>query len=124
MNLLSKQLNQIIEKGNPHLMEMLSEVGKKLFFPKGILSQSAEAKKKACKLNATIGIATEEGGIMHFPSVLAALGDIRPEESLTYAPSFGIPALRKVWLPAGLPMRSVFLRMSGQIRAMWLFCRI
>jgi aspartate/methionine/tyrosine aminotransferase len=97
MNLLSKQLNQIIEKGNPHLMEMLSEVGKKLFFPKGILSQSAEAKKKACKLNATIGIATEEGGIMHFPSVLAALGDIRPEESLTYAPSFGIPALRKVW---------------------------
>lgn len=97
MNLLAKQLNQVIEKGNPHIMEMLSEIGKKLFFPKGILSQSAEAKKKAYKLNATIGIATEEGGIMHFPSVLDTLGTIRPEESLTYAPSFGIPALRKIW---------------------------
>ncbi len=97
MNLLASQLNQVIEKGNPHIMEMLSEIGKKLFFPKGILSQSAEAKKKAYKLNATIGIATEEGGIMHFPSVLDILGTIRPEESLTYAPSFGIPALRKIW---------------------------
>lgn len=97
MNLLANQLNQVIEKGNPHIMEMLSEIGKKLFFPKGILSQSAEAKKKAYKLNATIGIATEEGGIMHFPSVLDTLGTIRPEESLTYAPSFGIPALRKIW---------------------------
>jgi aspartate/methionine/tyrosine aminotransferase len=97
MNLIANQLNQVIEKGNPHIMEMLSEIGKKLFFPKGILSQSAEAKKKAYKLNATIGIATEEGGIMHFPSVLDTLGTIRPEESLTYAPSFGIPALRKIW---------------------------
>ncbi|MBW2100057.1 MAG: aminotransferase class I/II-fold pyridoxal phosphate-dependent enzyme, partial [Deltaproteobacteria bacterium] len=97
MNLLASQLNQVIEKGNPHIMEMLSEIGKKLFFPKGILSQSAEAKKKAYKLNATIGIATEEGGIMHFPSIMDTLGTIRPEESLTYAPSFGIPALRKIW---------------------------
>ncbi|MFC1489566.1 aminotransferase class I/II-fold pyridoxal phosphate-dependent enzyme, partial [Thermodesulfobacteriota bacterium] len=89
--------NQAIEKGNPHLMEMLSAMGKKLFFPKGILSQSAEAKENAYKLNATIGIATENGETMHFPSVMDAICDIRPESSLTYAPSFGIPALRKAW---------------------------
>ena len=97
MNPIAKDLNQIIEKGNPHLMEMLSEMGRNLFFPKGILSQSAEAREKAHKLNVTIGIATECGETMHFSSVMGSICSIRPEESLTYAPSFGIPALRKVW---------------------------
>lgn len=97
MNPLAVQLNEIIEKGNPHIMEMLSETGKRIFFPKGILSQSAEAREKAHRLNATIGIATEKGKIMCFPSVLQQLGEIKPEEALTYASSFGIPELRKTW---------------------------
>ena len=97
MNPLAKQVNDLIEKGNPHLLEMLSDMGKNLFFPKGILSQSAEAKEKAHKLNATIGIATEGGHTMHFPSVMDAIDGIPPRASLTYAPSFGIPALRKIW---------------------------
>ncbi len=67
MNPIAQSLNQIIESGNPHLMEMLSDMGKNLFFPKGILSQSAEAKEKAYKLNATIGIATEKGQNHVFP---------------------------------------------------------
>lgn len=100
MNPIAQDLNRIIEKGNPHLMEMLSDVGKNLFFPKGILSQSAEAKEKAYKLNATIGIATERGETMHFPSVMETIHGLRPEASLTYAPSFGIPALRKLWQDA------------------------
>jgi len=100
MNPIAQELNLIIEKGNPHLMEMLSDVGKNLFFPKGILSQSAEAKEKAHKLNATIGIATERGETMHFPSVMDSIYGLRPEASLTYAPSFGIPALRKMWQDA------------------------
>ncbi len=97
MNPLAKQLNSIIEKGNPKLIEMLSNIGKNLFFPKGILTQSAEAKEKAHKLNATAGIATEQGRIMHFSSIKSAITGIRPRESLTYASSFGIPALRKIW---------------------------
>jgi aspartate/methionine/tyrosine aminotransferase len=97
MNPIAQTLNQIIERGNPHLMEMLSDMGKNLFFPKGILSQSAEAKEKAYKLNATIGIATEKGGTMHFPSVMDSIYSIQPKASITYAPSFGIPALRKAW---------------------------
>ena len=97
MNPIAHSLNQIIENGNPHLMEMLSDIGKNLFFPKGILSQSAEAKEKAYKLNATIGIATEKGKTMYFPSVMNSICNIRPKESITYAPSFGIPALRKAW---------------------------
>ena len=97
MNPIAKKLNLDIEKGNPVLLEMMSDIGRQLFFPKGILSQGAEAKEKAHKINATIGIATERGRTMRFDSVMAAINDIRPEESLTYAPSFGIPALRKKW---------------------------
>jgi aspartate/methionine/tyrosine aminotransferase len=97
VNPIAQELNQIIEKNNPHLMEMLSDMGRNLFFPKGILSQSAEAREKAHKLNATIGIATERGETMHFSSVMGSICSIQPRESLTYAPSFGIPDLRKVW---------------------------
>ncbi|MBU3949998.1 MAG: aminotransferase class I/II-fold pyridoxal phosphate-dependent enzyme [Proteobacteria bacterium] len=97
MNPIAKQLNQTIENQNPNLLDMLSSIGKNLFFPKGILSQSAEAKQKAYKLNATIGIAKENGKTMHFSSVMSLLDGIPAEEALTYAPSFGIPELRKIW---------------------------
>ncbi len=97
MDELAQKLNQTILKGNPNLMEMMSAVGKNLYFPKGILSQGAEAKEKAHKANATIGIATEKHRTMHFPSIGDRIHGIAPEESLTYAPSFGIPGLRKAW---------------------------
>jgi aspartate/methionine/tyrosine aminotransferase len=97
MNPLATELNEVIQKSNIHIYEMLSEVGKNLFFPKGILTQSAEAKEKAHKFNATIGMATEKGRTMHLPSVMTMLSGLEPEETLTYAPSFGIPALRKAW---------------------------
>ena len=54
MNPLALELNEVIKQENVHLYEMLSEVGKNLFFPKGILTQSAEAKEKAHRFNATI----------------------------------------------------------------------
>lgn len=100
MNPIAKELNQVIQSENPHLMEMLSDIGKQLFFPKGILSQSAEAREKAHKLNATIGIATEADDIMCFDSVKDSIKNIPPRASLTYAPSFGIPDLRKAWQAA------------------------
>jgi aspartate/methionine/tyrosine aminotransferase len=100
MNPLATQLNDSLQAANPHLLEMLSVVGRELYFPKGILSQSAEAKEKARHINATIGIAKESGQTMHFGSVASQIGPIDPSESLTYAPSFGLPALRQVWQEA------------------------
>jgi len=100
MNPIAQELNQTIKKGNPYIYEMLSEIGKNIFFPKGILSQSAEAKEKAHRLNATIGIATEGGRTMHFPSIMGPIQEIEPEAALTYAPSYGLPALRKKWQEA------------------------
>lgn len=97
MNPLAEELNQIITSGNEHVFNMLSGVGKNLFFPKGILSQSAEAKEKAYKFNATIGMATEKGRTMFLPSVMSMTTGLEPEEALTYAPSFGIMPLRQTW---------------------------
>ncbi|MBT3310437.1 MAG: aminotransferase class I/II-fold pyridoxal phosphate-dependent enzyme [Desulfobacterales bacterium] len=97
MNEIAQQLNQDIQEANPQIFSMLSEIGKNLFFPKGILLQSAEAKEKAHKINATIGIAMEKGGIMHFSSVMDIMGDFESRESLTYAPSFGLPDIRNLW---------------------------
>jgi len=98
MNPIAKELNGIVEAGNPHLFAMLSRIGKHLFFPKGILSQSAEAKEKAHNINATIGIAKESGHTMKLNSVAAFVNDIPASNYLTYAPSFGIPDLRKAWM--------------------------
>jgi aspartate/methionine/tyrosine aminotransferase len=97
MNPLARELNEIIIKANPHIHDMLSEVGKRLFFPKGILSQTAEAKEKAYKFDATIGMAREKDRTMYLPSVMDILAGLEPEESLTYAPSYGIMPLRKAW---------------------------
>jgi len=97
VNPLAKELNNTIEQSNVHIHEMLSTVGKNLFYPKGILTQSAEAKEKAHKFNATIGMATEEGQTMYLPSVMAMIQGLAPSEVLTYAPSFGVMALRKAW---------------------------
>jgi aspartate/methionine/tyrosine aminotransferase len=100
MNPIAQELNEVIRGANGEAFEMLSQVGRNLFFPKGILSQSAEAKEKAHRFNATIGMATEKGQTMHLPSVMSMLTGIRPEEALTYAPSFGIMPLRRAWREA------------------------
>jgi aspartate/methionine/tyrosine aminotransferase len=97
MNPIAEELNQILVQENPHIMNMQSAIGRNLFFPKGILTQSAEAKQKAHKFNASAGIAKEGYRTMYLDSVMTSIKGIRPSESLTYAPSFGIPDLREVW---------------------------
>lgn len=103
VNTIAQELNAVIKHGNPHLMEMLSKVGRRLFFPKGILTQSAEAKEKADpRFNATIGIATEHLDTMALPSIMDYFNreEIKARDSLTYAPSFGLPELRQCWKAA------------------------
>ena len=97
MNPIASELNRIIETGNAHLIEMMSGIGRQLFFPKGILTQSAEAKEKAYRFNATAGIATEKNDIMRLEAVMQMITGLAPSESLTYAPSYGLPELRRLW---------------------------
>jgi aspartate/methionine/tyrosine aminotransferase len=97
MNPLATELNRTIERCSPHVFALLSERGKRLFWPRGILFQSAEAREKAHRFNATIGEATEAGGPMALPSVVAHLGDLTPADALRYAPAQGKPELRRAW---------------------------
>ena len=97
MNKLAEDLNQLIWTNTPCICEMLSSLGKELYYPKGILSQSAEAKQKATRYNATIGIATEGKQAMHLPSVMKQFSGHLPNEVLPYAPAAGKPELRHEW---------------------------
>ncbi len=98
MNPLAEQLNENLKSGNIHVYEMLSTLGKEIYFPKeGILSQSAEATAGAKKYNATIGIATENGGPMHLAAIQDTLSAYKPQDLYPYAPPAGKPELRSVW---------------------------
>ncbi|MBW2981138.1 aminotransferase class I/II-fold pyridoxal phosphate-dependent enzyme [Candidatus Woesearchaeota archaeon] len=96
LNPQAEELNEIIKKNNPVVLELLSEKGKAIYFPKkGILAQAADAKGK--KINATIGIGLDEDGT---PLRLNSIADnvkLNPKDIFPYAPSFGKPELRKVW---------------------------
>lgn len=98
MNPLVKQLNETIQQENAYVYDMLSGLGKAIYFPKeGILSQSAEAKVKAKAYNATIGIALENGQPMHLKSIQDTLSAYSPKDLYEYAPPAGKPELRKAW---------------------------
>lgn len=97
LNSLAEKLNEVIQKENPSIYAMLSELGRKLYYPKGILSQSAEASKKAYRFNATIGIATEEDTPMHFQHIQNHFLGYAPEDIYPYAPPAGKQELREAW---------------------------
>jgi aspartate/methionine/tyrosine aminotransferase len=97
LNSLARELNQRLEAAAPSVLAMLSPLGERLYFPRGILTQSAEAKKGAHQSNATIGIATEGGIPMHLPSIEQHLKGIGPADALDYAPPAGRMGLRERW---------------------------
>lgn len=92
----AEALNSQIQKEHPAIYALLSERGRKIFFPKlGIVKQSLEAKGK--KIDATIGIAVEDNGLpMRFSSIEKWL-KLDPNEAFPYVSSYGKPELRKFW---------------------------
>ena len=97
MNELAQDLNRQIQQANPHVYELLSDLGKNLYFPKGILTQTAEAKLQAHRFNATIGIATEQNQPMFIPLIQETLANYDPKDLYPYAPPAGKPELRQLW---------------------------
>lgn len=96
MNKQAKELNRIIRENNPVIYDLLSEKGRAIFSPKeGILTQSAEAKGK--KINATIGISTEDDGTPMRLTPIAEKIILDPKDAFPYAPSEGKPELREAW---------------------------
>jgi aspartate/methionine/tyrosine aminotransferase len=97
LNPLAVELNRQLEEAAPEVLEMLSGLGRRLYFPKGILTQSAEAKQRGHTANATIGIATEAGGPMVLPSVTRHLQGVGAADAFPYAPPAGRMGLRERW---------------------------
>ena len=89
-------LNETIQKLNKNVLDLLSDRGKNIFFPKlGILSQSAQAKGK--NINATIGEAIEDNGYSMHLSEFDSLIKLPLASVYPYAPSFGKKELRDCW---------------------------
>ncbi len=96
MNPQAQSLNQTIEQINPAVLQMLSEKGKNIFFPKsGILAQSAQAKGK--DINATIGEAREDDGSSMHLEEFENIIKIPVQNIFPYAPSYGKPEMRDKW---------------------------
>jgi aspartate/methionine/tyrosine aminotransferase len=94
---LAKALNDSLEQASPEAFSMLSALGRRLYFPKGILAQGAEAKAKGKRFNATIGIATEGPQPMFLPSIHGSLSGLSVDEAYNYAPPSGRQKLRELW---------------------------
>ena len=97
MNPLAAELNEIIQAEAPAVMSLLSGLGKELYFPKGILTQTAEAKLKATRYDATIGEAREAKHAMGLQSIMRYFSDLGADAVLPYAPSAGRADLRAAW---------------------------
>jgi aspartate/methionine/tyrosine aminotransferase len=95
MNPLADELNEVLD--GTIAGRLLSNLGRRFYFPKGIIAQSAEAKKAATRANGTIGMAYAGGK----PLILSAIADnmvaLSPEESVAYAPTAGVEKARQVW---------------------------
>ena len=95
MNELAEELNQAL-KGSV-AERLLSDMGKRMYFPKGIISQSAEADERAHRFNATIGMAYEGGVPMILDPIRAGLPTLSPKEAVAYSSTAGVAALRELW---------------------------
>jgi aspartate/methionine/tyrosine aminotransferase len=97
LNPIARALDERLAEAAPEVRAMLSPLGRRLYFPKGILTQSAEAKERGHRFNATIGIATEGGHAMYLPAVHRQLHGLEPDDVYPYAPGGGRPGLRARW---------------------------
>ncbi|MCK4542087.1 MAG: aminotransferase class I/II-fold pyridoxal phosphate-dependent enzyme [Spirochaetales bacterium] len=95
MNKLASELNDILE--GTACGRLLSDFGRRIYFPKGILSQTAEANKQAHRQNATVGMAFIDRTPMELPLMRKQLPGLEPSQAVAYAPSSGDPALRERW---------------------------
>jgi aspartate/methionine/tyrosine aminotransferase len=95
MNPLATELNEALS--STVVAPLLSGLGKRIFFPKGIVAQSAEAKKLATKMNATIGIALTGGKTLSLPSIRNLIPALEPDEIFPYAPTQGVEKFREAW---------------------------
>ncbi|GHT87363.1 hypothetical protein FACS1894137_14580 [Spirochaetia bacterium] len=95
MNPLANELNAVLDGSVAG--RLLSSLGRRLFFPKGIIAQSNEAKQLAPDKNATIGMAFHRGQPLILSAIRNAMPGLLEKEIVTYAPTAGVEEVRKAW---------------------------
>jgi aspartate/methionine/tyrosine aminotransferase len=100
MNPLAQELNSILDRTVAG--RLLSRIGREMYFPKGIVAQTAEANAKASRFNATVGMAFAGGQPIMLPAIGRLVGELKPAEVVAYAPTPGVPELRDAWKSAML----------------------
>ena len=95
LNPLAQELNDAL-KGT--IAESLfSDLGKRIYFPRGIISQGGEAKRDAHAANGTIGTTVIDGKPAVLPSVHKWAPELNSRELVAYAPTAGLPEIREAW---------------------------
>lgn len=95
MNPLAAELNSALS--GTVVARLLSDFGRRIFFPKGIVAQSSEAAGRATRFNATVGMAYSHGEPIMLPSLKKQLDQLQPKEAVAYSPTGGNPSIREIW---------------------------
>lgn len=95
MNPIAEELNSTLQGSVAE--RLLSDFGTRFYFPKGIITQSAEAKKKATRFNATVGMATDGKKPLFLENIKSFITGLSEEEIFPYAPGGGLAELRDKW---------------------------
>ncbi|MCR5062184.1 MAG: aminotransferase class I/II-fold pyridoxal phosphate-dependent enzyme [Treponema sp.] len=95
-------INPLAQKLNDELKgttaeALLSDMGKRLYFPNGIISQGGEAAKDASFANGTIGMAVQNGTPIELESYKKIMPSLNSRETVAYAKTAGNPDLRALW---------------------------
>ena len=95
INPLAKELNDTLS--GSVVDALISDLGKRLYFPNGIISQGGEAAKDATFANGTIGMAVANGTPIELDSYKKNMPELNPRETVAYAKTAGNPNLRQLW---------------------------
>lgn len=102
MNNVGIMINPLATKLNETLAgsivdSLMSEMGKRLYFPNGIISQGGEAAKDAHFANGTIGMAVSNKSPIELESYKKMMPTLNSKETVAYAKTAGSPELRDLW---------------------------
>ena len=95
---MEQKLNSTLAIHHPAAFAVMTDLGKRLYFPKGVPVQAAQAKEAGCPFNATIGeLKGEDGAALPLPSMQETIVGLSPEESFLYQAQGGRKDLREAW---------------------------
>ncbi|MBP5401702.1 MAG: aminotransferase class I/II-fold pyridoxal phosphate-dependent enzyme [Treponema sp.] len=95
LNPLAQELNDVLS--GSIAPELFSDLGKRIFFPNGIIAQSGEAKKLGKTANGTIGMTVIQGHPVTLEVIKKQAPGLSDAELVAYAPTAGNVELREIW---------------------------